>query len=246
MLPPTWARQFCDLSRRVLLVDERPLSSTYSTGCYMVAPEVEDKLRRKLLERRAAVLIREDEVAKRPDGRLLLAGLFAVPHKEDFDRMIFDRRPQKFEEIRLGWAKLPHGCQFCYLILEPSETIRASGEDLSTYFYQLKQLPSFLSRNAFGRSFDGGDYLEYGGLAGVRYRMALSVIPMGDLNAVDIAQETHFSVLRTQGVALSPMEYGAPIGDARMLTGVHIDDLIIAFICKKSFRHTHQEWILTQ
>ena len=81
--------------------------------------------------------MREDEVARRPDGRLLLAGLFAVPHKEDSDRMIFDRRPRNFEEVRLGCAKLPHGSQFCRLILEPSETIRGSGEDLSTYFYQL-------------------------------------------------------------------------------------------------------------
>ena len=120
--------------------------------------------------------------------------------------MIFDRRPQNHEEIRFGWAKLPHGCQFCQLILEQSETIRGSGEDLSTYFYQLEQLPSFYRRNAFGRSFDGGEYVEYGGVKGVKYRMALRVIPMGDLNAVDIAQETHLAVLRTQQVAESPME----------------------------------------
>ena len=101
-----------------------------------------------------------------------------------------------------------------------------SGEDLSTYFYQLRQLPAFLSRNAFGRAFDGGDYADFGGSPGVRYRMALCVIPIGDLNAVDIAQETHLSVLRTQQVAQSPMEYEASIGDERMLTGVYIDDLI--------------------
>ena len=52
-----------------------------------------------------------------------------------------------------------------------------------------------------------------------------------------------FFVLRTQEVALLPIEYGAPIGDARMLTGVYIDDLIVAHICKKSVG-TYQEWIL--
>ena len=96
----------------------------------------------------------------------------------------------------------------------------------------MKQLPAFYSRNAFGRSFDGKDYIEFGGTPGVRYRMALSFIPIGDLNAVDIAPEAHLSVLRTQQGGMTPMEYGSPIGNSRMLTGVYIDDL--ALICDKS------------
>ena len=55
-LDPRRAKQFSDVGARVLPVDQRPLAETYPTGCYMVAPEVEDKVRRKLLSCNAAVL----------------------------------------------------------------------------------------------------------------------------------------------------------------------------------------------
>ena len=46
-------------------------------------------------------LVPEVRVPLRPDGRPLLAGWFAVPHKAESDRLILDRRPQNATEIRL-------------------------------------------------------------------------------------------------------------------------------------------------
>ena len=72
----------------------------------MVAPEDESELRKFLLERGMAVLIKEEDVAVDDQGRLLLAGLFGVWHRNGL-RMILDRRPHNFGEARLHWASCP-------------------------------------------------------------------------------------------------------------------------------------------
>eukprot|EP00973_Karenia_brevis_P068394 9512863-Karenia_brevis.AAC.1 len=67
--------------------------------------------------------------------------------------------------------------------------------------------------NAFGRLFDGGPYGEFEGQAGIKYDLALSVIGMGNLNAVDVAQQTHLGVLKKAG-CMKPgtvLEYRNPI-----------------------------------
>ena len=58
-------------------------------------------LARRMLQLGMATLVPEDQVPRRPDGRPLLAGWFAVPHKEGSDRLILDRRPQSATESRL-------------------------------------------------------------------------------------------------------------------------------------------------
>eukprot|EP00973_Karenia_brevis_P062808 8733100-Karenia_brevis.AAC.1 len=67
--------------------------------------------------------------------------------------------------------------------------------------------------NAFGRSFDGGLYREFGGQAGISYHLALSVIGMGNLNAVDIAHQTHLGILKNAGfmAARTVLEYRSSI-----------------------------------
>jgi hypothetical protein len=91
--PPTLAATYMDVDNRVLVDGEKPHVDTYPVGCYIVKPEVEHVLKRFLIDKGAPELIRESDIARRPDGRLLLT-LFGVPHKFDSDRMIFDRRPR--------------------------------------------------------------------------------------------------------------------------------------------------------
>ena len=59
----------------------------------MVSVDNEGVLKEILLKSGMCVLIREDDIERRADGRLLLSGLFAVPHKADRDRLIVDKRP---------------------------------------------------------------------------------------------------------------------------------------------------------
>ena len=148
-----------------------------------------------------AVLVRESNILKRPDGRYLIGGAFAVVHKSTVDRLILDRRPQNFTEKLLKWLRLPLGSQLTRLILKRGYDLRGSGDDISTYFYHLLDLEEAWPRNSLGRAFDGGDYSLYGGVAGPRYRLCLKVWGMGNLSAPDVARETHLEVFRTENQA---------------------------------------------
>jgi hypothetical protein len=81
--------------------------------CYRVALEVKDDLRHKLLGASIAAVMEESLVPRYSCGRPLPSGLFCVRHKQDYDRLIFDRRPANVGEPRLSWAKLPYGSQLC-------------------------------------------------------------------------------------------------------------------------------------
>ena len=164
-------------------------------GCYMVSRAEEDRLRKRLLDSKMAALIPESEVPLTPEGNPLLAGLFCVGHKPTTDRMIFDRRPGNHLDLRFGWCRLPLGSQLTQMVVEPHESVRGSGDDLRAFFYCLRNWPAHVRYNAFGRSFLGDDWVSYGARCGQRYRLALLVVPMGDCNAVDVAQESHRAVL---------------------------------------------------
>ena len=173
--------------------------------CLRIAAEHEPELRLRFLESGMSVLLAEDLVPRFANGRLLLAGMFAVPHKHDSDRLIVDRRPANQGEHRLHWSELPYGPMLTRLHLQPHEVLRGTGDDLRTFFYQLENAPEAITRNAFGRGFDGQEYERFGGLPGVRYRLALRVVAMGDTNAVDVAQATHRALLQRHG-CLTPAE----------------------------------------
>ena len=123
--------------------------------------------------------------------------------------------------INLKWTLVPKGF-----------SIRGSGDDLSNYFYLLKHQDEWLPRNAVGKAFDGKGYEAYGGEKGKRYLLAFKVIAMGDLNAVDIAQQVHVEILK--GCAcVSPsecIEFREPLPASHTMEGLYIDDHIVTQI----------------
>ena len=129
----------------------------------MVDPRDEELLRNILLESGMCGILEESLIERRPDGRLLLAGFFAVFHKLLSDRLICDKRPANWGEKRLAWASLPLSSQLAHLLLLPHQHIRASGDDLSSYFYQLEEAPEMLSRCAVGRKVPGDQVVKWGG-----------------------------------------------------------------------------------
>ena len=200
--------------------------------CLMIDPSQEQLLRRRLVESGMAVLLEESLVPRGPTGRKLLAGVFCVEHKRDRDRLIIDRRPQNGTEGRLNWAALPHGAMLARLRLGPDETLRGTVLDLSNYFYNLRCPESWIRRNAFGRAFTGSEARELGGCETKKYHLALCVWPMGDHNAVDVAQKVHESVLDRGGALHHPgwLYYGGPIPRSKLLQGVYVDDHLILSI----------------
>ena len=194
--------------------------------CFMVGARDEKVLRRKLIRSGMAELVPEAEIMRDAKGDLVLAGMFAVSHKAHVDRLIIDRRPANSLESRLGWARLPLGSQLIRLVLRRGQGIRGSGDDLRTYFYCLRGPPTYSRRTCFGRAISGQEARALGGDPRVTYRLGLRVEAMGDLNAVDVAHETHRSILIQAG-CLDPrteLIYGSPFPKGQTLEGLYIDD----------------------
>jgi len=201
----------------------------------MVSPAEEYGLRRLLIRSGMAVLVEESRIPRRPGGGLLLGGLFAVTHKETRDRLIFDRRPQNAEEARLGWAALPLGAQLSRLVLGRGSSVRASGDDLRTYFYALRCEAGIEIRNCFGRAITGAEAADLGGSPSKSYRLGLAVVGMGDLNAVDVAHTTHACILEKFGLMDREhvLIYGHCFPRGRIIEMLYIDDHIVISICRK-------------
>ena len=121
-------------------------------ACHKVTDENWQAVLRKLYHSNMITFLPKSEVL-RDKGKLVKGGLFCVPHKPTSDRLINDRRPANIREDRLNWCQLPCGPLLCQLILEREQSVRASGDDLSNYFYLIKHLDAWHGRNAFGKPF---------------------------------------------------------------------------------------------
>lgn len=190
--------------------------------CLKISPENIVPIYRKLLDSGVGVLIPESLALRDEHGNVISAGLFAVPHKETSDRVICDRRPQNQIERRLVWAKLPHGCMLTQIILHPDCSIRGSGDDLQNYFYLLRHQDAWLHRNCIGNPVSGAAFTEYGCKPSLKYLLCFKVIPMGDANAVDIAQQTHLEILREAGTMREneTIRYRSPLPPTDFLEGL--------------------------
>ena len=218
-------------------------------GRFKVRPHDVHEVYSKLLESGVATLIPEKLALRDESGNIVSAGLFAVPHKPDSDRIICDRRPLNELERRLVWARLPHGALLTQLIVPKGFSVRGSGDDLSNYFYLLEHKPEWLHRNVVGHVVSGQGFEKFGFDPNEKYILSFKVIPMGDLNAVDIAQQTHLEILRDCGV-MSPSEviaYRSPLPASPCLEGLYIDDHITIQVVpnrklRRAFKVLHFEF----
>ena len=213
-------------------------SSSDPPACHKVSDEDWPLVLRKLLEADMITFIPKRDVLSE-GRRLIKGGLFCVPHKPQSDRLINDRRPANLREKRLDWCQLPSGPLLCQLILERHQSVRASGDDLSNYFYLIKHLESWHTRNCFGKPIKGGRLEGMGLDANTLYLPAFKVVCMGDTNGVDIAQATHEAVLKEAGclVEANTLIHGRVFPCSDTLEGLYIDDhLAMQVLPKKACR----------
>ena len=120
-----------------------------------------------------AILVEEALIPKSWDDKLLVGGLFAVPHTKGRQRLIFDRRVLNVRERKLDWVSLRRGVMFTKMILAEGYCLRGSGDDIDTYYFQLGHEPNWYHRNCFGRRITGLAAQRLGGDPSKVYRMAL-------------------------------------------------------------------------
>ena len=207
--------------------------------CHKVSPGDWAILLRKLHDAKMIEFLPVSEVLHE-GSKVIRGGLFCVPHKPESDRLINDRRPLNSREHRLGWCELPAGHMLKQLILEPNQSVRCSGDDLSNYFYLIKHLDSWLHRNCFGDPIKGDKLKGLGLDPKLKYLPAFRVVCMGDLNGVDIAQGTHEALLESAG-CLQPHQklvYGEVFPPSNTIEGLYIDDhLVLQIVNKKEVRN---------
>ena len=146
------------------------------------------------------VLVEEDLLPRHPHGgHLLKGGCFGVAHTRGHQRLIYGRRSINETERDLSdeWLLLPHGTQWCDLLLQPQDFVRGATADLPNWFYQLRHSGLWHRRQAIGRRVPGTLFAStHGTTTSKNYRMCFRVVAMGDKNGVPFAQECHEDILR--------------------------------------------------
>ena len=154
-----------------LLLPEEDVRGPVPLGCYIVEHTEQRTLFSRLLACGAAVLFPARKVPTFR-GRPLVGGLFAFPMIKDgrrSQRVIVDRRPHNSVERRLRWLELPSAAQLQRIVLDESEVLLGSGDDLECYYY-------FLEHEAGGSAERGRSLRPWSGLLSVR-REAGAAIP---------------------------------------------------------------------
>ena len=130
-------------------------------------------------------------------------GLFCVPKDAELDRLIVN--PQvinsRMHSLSSATKELAPGCLLIMLHLAPEDNFRFSADDLSDYYYTFRVSPDRARRNAFRMILSSDDVRDFScfhnQLEGRPILICLNTLAMGDNLAVEIAQASHASVLRT-------------------------------------------------
>ena len=214
---------------------------------FMVSRKEWIKVLRRFKRANMCDLLELCDVARDPQGCALIAGAFAVTKKGGRLRLIVDRRPWNQWERSLKGLVLPHGVLFSKLVLEPDEVIRLSLRDVQNFYYVLRvpdqRVPYQGVGPAVSRAWwaEGcpdwgmGDIFPPEGADvysvpdhGLWGQPALTVVLMGDLNGVTVAQETHRNIGLRQHVfkPSEELQLGRPTPRGRTWVGTYIDDFL--------------------
>ena len=184
-------------------------------------------------------IFREDEISDPKE----CVGLFTVPKDEAFDRLILNPVVinSRMQSLNTFTRFLSHGSQFCLLHLEPNELARCSADDLCEFYYTMKVSVSRCKRNAIGLAFQSEELTALRAYSPSKHWgrcfLALASLAMGDSLAVELAQQSHFQVLRTLGGCMLPTEtvsFRRPFPRSKFLEFLCIDDHIGVQLLSKS------------
>ena len=139
-------------------------------------------------------------------------GLFAVSKDAEFDRLIINPTVinSRMHNISAFTKTIAPGHLITMIRLPPDEDLRISSDDLSEYYYTFKVSKARAARNAIGITFEGHELSHLRCFSeefrGKQVFLCLSTLAMGDGLAVEIAQQSHYNLLRQLGGCMDPKE----------------------------------------
>eukprot|EP00438_Fugacium_kawagutii_P026439 Skav201238 [mRNA] locus=scaffold3524:39770:44044:- [translate_table: standard] len=177
----------------------------------------------------------------------VVAGAFSVVKDLERDRLILDSRPANlYEEGPKRWVQtMANASTLCDMVLQPSEILTASGEDLRDFFYQFRTSHRRTCRNVLAQPLsmaqarevfgDGFKWLESPVWCG------LATLAMGDTNSCEFAQCSHVQLCLVEGVCSTDelLTLRGFIPRSPTTVGIIIDDLVILERMLRSHFETH-------
>ena len=139
-------------------------------------------------------------------------GLFCVGKDSQFDRLILNPVVANSRVWGLNHytKSLGHGAQLCALHIPPGCVARFCADDLAEFYYTVAVSEARAKRNAVGMVFEARELSHLVAFDKTRHWgscvVALACLATGDRHAVELAQQSHFEVLRTVAGCLVPSE----------------------------------------
>ena len=171
------------------------------------------------------------------------AGLFCVGKDCDWDRLILNPvvANSRVSGLNQYTRSLGHGSQLCSLHIPSGSVARFCADDLAEFYYTIAVTEARAKRNAVSMAFDAKDLSHLRAFDGARHWgacvIALACLAMGDCHAVELAQQSHFEVLRTMAGCLLPTEvvtFRRPFPRSDFLEFLCIDDHVSVQILNRA------------
>ena len=163
------------------------------------------------------------------------AGLFSLMKSVTADRMILDSRPANELEVGLTeWtATMASTCPLLDLVIPAGYQAVAAGEDLRDYYYFFRVTGRRSLRNAIKFRIPLSEARKLRAYAAAppgldHYVAGLQTMAMGDLNAVEIGQQSHVKLAISAGVCLEDLlTLRGRLPRSGPYVGIVIDDFIV-------------------
>lgn len=163
------------------------------------------------------------------------AGLFSLMKSVSADRMILDSRPANELEVGLTeWtATMASTCPLQDLVIPAGHHLVAAGEDLRDYYYFYKVTAQRSLRNAIRFKIPLREAQKLRAYKAAPpdldfYIAGLQTMAMGDLNAVEIGQQSHVKLAISAGIRLEDLlTLRGRLPRAGPYVGIVIDDFVV-------------------
>jgi len=171
------------------------------------------------------------------------AGVFTIMKDLEKDRLILDSRPaNQLEPGLVTWtASMGSIAPVLELYIPEDQVAICSGEDLRDYYYYFITSDERSNRNSIKMELSLEEAMELESYKKVRpgrprYIPALSTMAMGDINAVEVGQESHIKLALRAGVCLQDLiTLRGRLPRKGPYVGVVIDDFVAMEVVPRPF-----------
>ena len=176
------------------------------------------------------------------------AGLFALMKSTTADRLILDARPANELEVGINdWtASMATIVPLLDWVVPPQQVCVAAGEDLKDYYYFFVVSESRSTRNAIKFKLTAAEAQQMQcyskaphGLP--EYIPGLATMAMGDVNAVEVGQQSHVKLACSIGISPSDLlTLRGRLPRSCPLIGIVIDDFVVLEVVPRSLPDPHE------